>query len=198
MAEVDELYSVKTAYWLGNYEVGCLAPGPRPDGDRARPSRPRRSRVECARCLLLLEADPQPSHSQPPSIVGPVQEAIQEARAARVKSEPLKVERDVYAHRAAIALGQYASVIDGVRDDEPVPLQAVKLLASYLSSPPKGREVALLQLEDWLADASAAANTTLQFVAGSIYLHQGDLAAALTAVKGGGTNLETCVARRRA
>jgi hypothetical protein len=123
-----------------------------------------------------------------------LQEAIQEARAARVKSEPLKVERDVYAHRAAIALGQYASVIDGVRDDEPVPLQAVKLLASYLSSPPKGREVALLQLEDWLADAGAAANPTLQFVAGTIYLHQGDLAAALTAVKGGGAHLETCVA----
>ena len=141
-SEVDELYSVKTAYWLGNYD-----------------------------------------------------EAIQEARAARVKAEPLKVERDVFMWRAHIALGQFDAVLDGIKDEAgtPLALQAVKLFAQFLSAPAgsKGREVALLQLDDWLGDAAAAGNPTLQYVAGAMYMHQGDVSAALTAVKGGGSNLET-------
>jgi len=143
--EVDELYSVKTAYWLGNFD-----------------------------------------------------EVIQEARAARVKTEPLKVERDVFMWRAHLALGQFDAVLEGIKDEPatPLPLQAVKLLATFLSAPPKGREVALLQAEDWLADAGASANPVLQLVAGTMHMHQGDVAAALTAIKGGGSNLETCVWRR--
>lgn len=139
-SEVDELYSVKTAYWLGNYD-----------------------------------------------------EAVQEARQARVKADALKIERDVYMYRAYIAMGQYDVVLSGIKDDPstPIALQAIKLFATYLAAPPKGREVPLLQLDDWMSDASAASNPVLQYVAGSMYMHQGDVSAALTAIKGGNASLET-------
>lgn len=139
-SEVDELYSVKTAFWLGNYD-----------------------------------------------------EAVQEARQARVKADALKVERDVFMYRAYIAMGQYDAVFAGIKDEPstPVALQAVKLLATYLSAAPKARGVALLQLEDWMADPAAAANPVLQYVAGTMHMHQGDVAGALTAIKGGGSSLET-------
>lgn len=112
----------------------------------------------------------------------------------RVKADNLKVERDVYMYRAQIALGQFDAVLSAIADNDastPIALQAVKLLALYLSSSSKAREVSLLQLDDWLADGAAAANPVLQLVAGTILMHQGDYAAALTAIKGGGSNLET-------
>ena len=176
MAEGDELYSQKTAFWLGNYEV-------RQENDRPR--------------LSATTKRPRPVYLSLPTPRNPSQESIQEARAARVKTEALKIERDVYLYRAMLAAGQGAAVVDAIKDDAgtPVPLQAVKLLAVFLSAPPrsKAREVALLQLDDWLADGSASANPWLQLVSGTMYMHTGDNNAALAAIKGGGSSLETCV-----
>ena len=129
----DELYSLKNAFWLGNYE-----------------------------------------------------EAIGEARALRLKSEPLKVERDAYVFRSHIGLGNYTEVLDEVKEGPAVPVahQAIRLLAQYLSGGSQ-RSVALLKLEDHLADAGGAAeNATLQLVAATVYMHEGQYAAALRTIRG--------------
>jgi coatomer protein complex subunit epsilon len=68
----------------------------------------------------------------------------------------------------------------------PVALQSVKLFASYLANPAQ-KDRALLTLEDWLADAAVNNNPTLQLVAGSVYLHEGQFGPALKAVKAAAT-----------
>jgi hypothetical protein len=115
-----------------------------------------------------------------------LQEAIGEARALRVKSDALKQERDAYLYRSHIGLGHYATVLSEVKEDAPPALAAVRLLASYLGKP-ASREVALLTLEDWLADTSMAGNATVALVAGIIYMHEGQFAAALKAVRANAT-----------
>ena len=88
-------------------------------------------------------------------------------------------------YRSHIGLGNYAEVLDEVKEGPSVPIahQALRLLAVYLGSPEQ-REVALLKLEDWLADADAAANATLQLVAATIYMHEEQFGAALKAIRG--------------
>jgi hypothetical protein len=169
MAEsVDELYTVKNAFWLGNYEV-------RGGGDACAPQSQGRPRG-APRCVLL-------------------QEAIGEARAVRVKSDVLKQERDAYLYRSHIGLGHYSTVLSEVKEDAPPTLAAVRLLATYLGKP-ASREVVLLTLEDWLADAAMAGNATVALVAGIIYMHEGQLTAALKAVRANAT-MEQCVRPRR-
>ena len=114
--------------------------------------------------------------------LGDFEGAIAEARSLRIKSETVKLEREVFVHRAYIGLGNYDDVIDGISDTAPVALQAVKLLASYLRGAAGSRNVTLLALEDWLSDSAAAGNPTLALMAATIYLHEGNYAAALRAV----------------
>ena len=49
-------------------------------------------------------------------------------------------------------------------------LRAIKLLATYLSEP-SSREVAKLQIEEWLADPAATNNSTVRLVAAILYMH---------------------------
>lgn len=121
------------------------------------------------------------------------QEAIGEARALRLKTDALKQERDSYVYRAHIGLGNYAEVLDEVKEGPSVPVahQALRLLAMYLGDSGQ-REVALLKLEDRLAEADAAGNATVQLVAATIYMHEGQFAAALKAIRGN-SSMEQCV-----
>lgn len=78
-------------------------------------------------------------------------------------------------------------VLDHIKEDAatPVSLQAVKLLATYLSGAKK--DTVLLRLEDWLADGAVASNATLQLMAATIYTHEGSYGAALKLLKDGTT-----------
>lgn len=138
---------------------------------------------------------PPPLLPHPATLLArPSQEAVQEARAVRTKSELVKTERDVFLYRSQIALGQARDVVDAIPDapSTPASLQAVRLLAQYMAAAAPGgggrkaREVVLLTLEDWLGDAGseggAVANPTLALVAGMLLTAEGDYPAAIKAL----------------
>ena len=66
--------------------------------------------------------------------LGAYQAAINSSDVSNL-SEDDALERDTLVHRCYIALGQLQFVISEIHDDAPTPLQAVKLLALYFSSP---------------------------------------------------------------
>ncbi|WCJ24400.1 Coatomer epsilon subunit [Euphorbia peplus] len=96
------------------------------------------------------------------------------------------VERDCLVHRSYIALGSYQLVISEIDDSAPTPLQAVKLLALYLSSP-ETKESTISSLREWLADSAVGNNATLRLIAGIIFMHEEDYNEALKHTNAGGT-----------
>jgi hypothetical protein len=64
----------------------------------------------------------------------------------------------------------------------PVALRAVRLLAAYLH-PELSKPKALAALEALVADTTAAANPTVQFVAATVYMHEGNYNVALRLLK---------------
>jgi len=104
--------------------------------------------------------------------LGNYQATINEANSVNVRSERDKVERDTLLYRCYIAQGNYQIVIDEIEDSSAsAGLQAVKLLATYLSSE-KNRDIVLVTLKQWLSDGVSAGNQTLQVVAGTIYYQE--------------------------
>lgn len=66
-------------------------------------------------------------------------------------------------------------------------MRAIKVLASFLEDP-STREIAVLQVKEWLDDASAANNKTLQIVGATLLAHV-DVREALRVLKKG-SNME--------
>ncbi|KAK9156181.1 hypothetical protein Sjap_003661 [Stephania japonica] len=77
-------------------------------------------------------------------------------------------------------------VINEIDSSAPTPLQAVKLLALYLSSA-DNKESAIASLKEWLSDAAIGSNPVLRLVAGIIYMHEQDYNEALKHTHAGGT-----------
>ncbi|KAJ4702826.1 Coatomer epsilon subunit [Melia azedarach] len=96
------------------------------------------------------------------------------------------VERDCLVYRSYIALGSYQLVISEIDDSAATPLQAVKLLALYLSGP-ENKESTILSLKEWLADPAIGNNATLRLIAGIIFMHEEDYNEALKHTNVGGT-----------
>ncbi|XP_044495116.1 coatomer subunit epsilon-1-like [Mangifera indica] len=96
------------------------------------------------------------------------------------------VERDCLVYRSYIALGSYQLVISEIDDSAATPLQAVKLLALYLSSP-ENKESTISSLKEWLADPAIGNNSTLRLIAGIIFMHEEDYNEALKHTNAGGT-----------
>ncbi|XP_041025607.1 coatomer subunit epsilon-1 [Juglans microcarpa x Juglans regia] len=96
------------------------------------------------------------------------------------------VERDCLVYRSYIALGSYQLVINEIDDSAATPLQAVKLLALYLSSP-DNKESTISSLKEWLADPAIANNAILRLIAGIIFMHEQDYNEALKHTNAGGT-----------
>ncbi|KAK8960653.1 Coatomer subunit epsilon-1 [Platanthera guangdongensis] len=94
------------------------------------------------------------------------------------------IERDSLVYRSYIALGSNQLVIDEINSSAPTALQAVKLLALYLSGD-KGS--AISSLREWLSDAAIGHNPILRLVAGIIYMHEQDYNEALKHTNTGGT-----------
>ncbi|KAH8494796.1 hypothetical protein Peur_060546 [Populus x canadensis] len=96
------------------------------------------------------------------------------------------VERDSLVYRSYIALASYQLVIHEIDDAAATPLQAVKLLALYLSSP-ENKESTISSLKEWLADSAIANNAILRLIAGIIFMHEEDYNEALKHTNAGGT-----------
>uniref|UniRef100_A0A7S2XUN8 Coatomer subunit epsilon n=1 Tax=Fibrocapsa japonica TaxID=94617 RepID=A0A7S2XUN8_9STRA len=117
--------------------------------------------------------------------LGNYQMAISEGSSlGRLRSE-LALEKDEFVYRSYVALGQYQVVLSEVNDNSAPSLQAVRLLAQYLSDP-SSRELVLETLPQWLTDNHSP---TLQLISAQIYMHENDLKNALKAV-GQGVTME--------
>ena len=99
--------------------------------------------------------------------LGNYQQAVSEAMSLGASTE-----RDFFMYRALIEQGQHRVVMDEVGAQAPVALQAVKMLASYLSGVSK--EAVVAQLKEWLTDATAQDNWQLILVAATVFLHERD------------------------
>ncbi|KAI3681050.1 hypothetical protein L6452_35832 [Arctium lappa] len=101
-------------------------------------------------------------------------------------SEEDSIERDCLVYRSYIALGSYQLVIDEIDSSATTPLQAVKLLALYLSSPDK-KENTISSIKEWLGDAAIGNNPILRLIAGTIFMHEQDFNEVLKYTNAGGT-----------
>ncbi|KAH0930320.1 hypothetical protein HID58_016047, partial [Brassica napus] len=108
--------------------------------------------------------------------LGAYQTAINNSEIPHLSPEDA-VERDCLVFRSYIALGSYQLVISEIDESAATPLQAVKLLAMYLSSP----------AHKWLADSTIGNNATLRLVAGIVFMHEEDYSEALKHTHAGGT-----------
>ncbi|KAB2093548.1 hypothetical protein ES319_A02G100800v1 [Gossypium barbadense] len=96
------------------------------------------------------------------------------------------VERDCLVYRSYIALGSYQLVINEIDSAATTPLQAVKLLALYLSNP-HDKESTIASLKEWLADPAIGSNAILRLIAGIVFMHEEDYIEALKHTNAGGT-----------
>ncbi|KAM7530355.1 hypothetical protein LguiB_033765 [Lonicera macranthoides] len=117
--------------------------------------------------------------------LGAYQAAINNSE-LRNLSEEDSVERDTIVYRSYIALGSYQLVINEIDSSAASPLQAVKLLALYLSSP-DNKETTISSLKEWLGDPAVGNNPILRLVAGIIFMHEKDYHEALKHTNVGGT-----------
>ncbi|GAB4840878.1 hypothetical protein Ancab_021638 [Ancistrocladus abbreviatus] len=117
--------------------------------------------------------------------LGAYQAAINDSNVPNLSQEDA-IERDCLVHRSYIALGSYQLVINEIDPSAATPLQAVKLLALYLSSP-ENKESTISSLKEWLGDSAIGNNPTLRLIAGIIYMHEQDFNEALKHTNAGGT-----------
>ncbi|KAK8681470.1 hypothetical protein V6N13_053873 [Hibiscus sabdariffa] len=96
------------------------------------------------------------------------------------------VERDCLVYRSYIALGSFQLVINEIDSSAATPLQAVKLLAQYLSNP-HDKESTIASLKEWLADPAIGNNAILRLIAGIVFMHEEDYIEALKHTNAGGT-----------
>jgi len=109
------------------------------------------------------------------------QQAISEAMSVS-GSDASRVLCNFYMYRAYIEQAQYRLVLDAVGNDAPMALQAVKLLASYHAGARDAKEMALVQLKEWLSSPRASSEPQLLLVAALVYATEGELKEALKLV----------------
>lgn len=117
--------------------------------------------------------------------LGAYQAAINNSDVANLSEED-SIERDCIVYRSYIALGSYQLVINEVDSSAATSLQAVKLLALYLSSP-DSKESTISSIRELLGDAAIGNNPILRLIAGTIFMHEQDYAEALKYTNAGET-----------
>lgn len=116
--------------------------------------------------------------------LGSFQSAIAEGNNLnRLNSEELKIERDEFVYRSYVGLGKYNLVVGEIKDDGPIQLVAVKLLAEYMQDPDGSGKQAIEKFGELLEDPVKGANTTLQLLAAIAYDKESDKDRAFTAIK---------------
>lgn len=117
--------------------------------------------------------------------LGAYQSAINNSEIPNLSPEEA-IERDCLVYRSYIALGTHQLVINEIDSSAATPLQAVKLLALYLSGS-ENKESTISSLKEWLADPAIGNIPTLRLVAGIIFMHEQDYIEALKHTNAGGT-----------
>ncbi|GMH01407.1 hypothetical protein Nepgr_003246 [Nepenthes gracilis] len=117
--------------------------------------------------------------------LGAYQAAINNSDVPNLSHED-SIERDSLVYRSYIALGSYQLVINEIDSSAATALQAVKLLALYLSSP-DNKEQTISSLKEWLGDPASGNNLTLRLIAGIVFMHEQDYNEALKHTNSGGT-----------
>lgn len=110
--------------------------------------------------------------------LGCYQQAISEALSANVSDEA-RTACNFFMYRAYVEQAQYRMVLDEVRHDAPVALQAVKAFASYMSGSRDAKDMVLVQLKEWLSGGGAASDPHLRLMAAVIYTQEKDYKEAL-------------------
>jgi len=105
--------------------------------------------------------------------MGNYQQAIVEAQKIKLSNPSKILERDILLYRAYIAQGRYRVVLDEIKPVAPEELQAIKMLAEYLSEPTK-KDLVVLKVDKLLTGKVDIENHVLLLVAGIIYLHEGN------------------------
>ncbi|XP_015168655.1 coatomer subunit epsilon-1-like isoform X1 [Solanum tuberosum] len=118
--------------------------------------------------------------------IGAYQAAINNSDVPNLSADDA-VERDTLVYRSYIALGSYQLVINEIDDSAATPLQAVKLLALYLSSPDNKQETVITSLHELLGDSAIGNNPILRLIAGIVFMHEQDYNEALKHTNAGGT-----------
>eukprot|EP01089_Gocevia_fonbrunei_P016458 TRINITY_DN5101_c0_g1_i1.p1 TRINITY_DN5101_c0_g1~~TRINITY_DN5101_c0_g1_i1.p1 ORF type:complete len:312 (+),score=64.45 TRINITY_DN5101_c0_g1_i1:92-1027(+) len=117
-------------------------------------------------------------------LIGHYQAAINEGLNVNLSDDSLKLERDIYIYRSYIAKGEFSTVLEEVSDSSPPALQAVKCLASYLSSP-QNKSIALQTISSYLSDVSSNAGVsanTIRLIAALIFSLESDYDKAITSI----------------
>ncbi|KAH7838116.1 hypothetical protein Vadar_022279 [Vaccinium darrowii] len=120
--------------------------------------------------------------------LGAYQAAINTSDQLPTLSPEDSIEKDSLVYRSYIALASYQLVINEIDSSAPTALQAVKLLALYLSSP-DNKETTISSLQEWLGDPAIGNNSILRLIAGIIFLHEQNYNEALKHTNVGG-NME--------
>jgi len=120
--------------------------------------------------------------------LGNYQGAINAGNKAKVHTDRERVDRDVFVYRSYIAQGNYGMVLEEIGASPSSPdLQAIRLLATYLSGPEKARDATLAAINHWLTDINFATNSTVQVVIGTVHIQEQDYESALRVLKQSGT-----------
>lgn len=118
--------------------------------------------------------------------LGSYQNCINEAADIENLSDAGVVEKDYYVYRSYIAMGEFELVINEIPDSASMSLQAVKLLAKYLSGKVSS-DAALATVAEWLEDPSCSGNPTLLLVSGMLYAYEENYIDALKCCHTGAT-----------
>jgi len=110
-------------------------------------------------------------------LTGNYQQCINDASKLSVSPE-LKTERDALMYRAYIAQKKYGVVLDEIKSSGPPVLQAVRMLAEYLSNESQ-RDAVVKELDSQMSGNVDMSNDIYLLMAGSIYYHEQNFDAAL-------------------
>jgi hypothetical protein len=104
-------------------------------------------------------------------LLGNYQAAINYGSSISPANDAQKIERDTYLYRCYIARGDYDIVLSEIKNSAPDPLQAIRLLATYLQNE-NNRDIVLVTIRQWIADGVVGNNQTLQIVAATIFMNE--------------------------
>ena len=99
-------------------------------------------------------------------------------------------EKEEYIYKSFLALGQYSIILGEIKDNANISVgkRSIRLMASFLSDP-SNREIASLQMKEWLSDPVASQNKTLQTMAATMFVHEDNVKEAFRVLKNG-SNIE--------
>lgn len=102
-------------------------------------------------------------------LLGNYQSAINHGKKIDSSDEIVRIERDIYVYRSYIEQNNYNVVINGIKDNAPYPLLAIRLLAHYLKGGDKDKIFSTLN--EWLSDPEIGEDYMVQYIAALIYFH---------------------------